>query len=309
MASPVETILTFQKPRPIVADADLLEAEPFAVILPSGEKAEGWIATPLDGRPTALVVVCHAFGHEVEHLLPTLVELAEHGAVAVAMQFRGPVGTFNVKNGVEDTTAATKFLLSTYPSINTTIIYGYSMGGAVSGATIAALPPDTFDHWIAGAGVTDLASFWQNAEPFRSLVEAETGGRPREARDAYAARSPRSMVDEIAAANLTSVVFVHARADPIVQFSDSYELYEELATGDVPTTLIAIGGTELPWSCSRWERVCLANPYATLESHGVGHVPTIMPLLLGLLDGSWQPTPGMQEVYADEDERAIRLIR
>lgn len=286
-----------------------MDAEAFTVILSSGEKAEGWIAVPETGAPHSLVVLCHAFGARAEDLKPTLVELARHGAVAVAMQYRGPVGSFNVKAGVEDTTAATEFLLTSYPSINNTIIYGFSMGGGVAGTTIASMPAGTFDHWVAGAAVTDLTSFWQNAEFFRPLVEAETGGRPREAREEYAARSPRAHVDEIAQANLTSVVIVHARADPVVRFSDARELYEGLDEKGVPTTLIAVGGTGVPWACSRLERVCLANPWATLESHMVGHVPTIMPLLLGLVDGSWEPTPGVEEVRAEDDERVVRLLR
>lgn len=286
----------------------MLQAERFTVILPSGEKAEGWIAVPLDGAPRRLVVLCHAFGGTAEQLQGDLVELAEHGAVAVAMQFRGPVDSFNVKNGAEDTAAATEFLLAKYPTIEATIIYGFSMGGAVAGVTVASMPPGTFDYWIAGAPVADLSSFWQHSEGFRPLLEAETGGRPRDARPAYAERSPLALVEEIAQANLTSVVVVHARADPIVPFSDARELYEDLHEQGVRTTLIAVGGNKIPWACSRLERICVANPWVTLDSHMVGHLPTISPLLFGLVDGSWTPTPGFHEVQANGDERVPRLL-
>ncbi len=293
-----------------VPDADVpsLQAEPFAVILPNGERAEGWIAVPLDGAPHALVVLCHAYAGSAEELQGDLVELAEHGAVAVAMQYRGPVDAFNVKNGAEDTAAATEFLLGTYPTIETTIIYGFSMGGAVAGVTVASMPPGTFDHWIAGAPVADLTSFWQHSEGFRPILEAETGGRPGETRTAYAARSPLALVEEIAQANLTSVVVVHARADPIVPFADARELYEDLDEQGVRATFFAVGGNEIPWACSRLERICVANPWVTLDSHMVGHLPTISPLLFGLLDGTWTPTPGFHEVHVKGDERVPRLL-
>ena len=282
--------------------------DPLVVTLPDGENATGWLAVPLDGEPRALVVMCHAFGARAVDFTPFMEELARAGAVVVAMEYRGPVGSFNIQAGVDDTVAATRLVLDRFPSIETTTIYGFSMGGAVAGLTIATMPPDTFDYWIAGAAVVNLTALWQDVETFRPLIEDETGGTPLEVPAEYARRSPLLSAREIADANLTAVVMVHAHADPVVSFKQAETLHAELARARVPTLLVAIGGSQAPWACSKLDPVCAANPWATIDSHFVGHVPAISPLIVGLLEGEWKPATDTLEVEGNDLSLLRRLV-
>jgi pimeloyl-ACP methyl ester carboxylesterase len=306
LAAPIQAVM------PVDSVAWVIERERSLVerfvIDVHGDQARGWIALPKDGQPTALVVLCHAFGGNAADFHDFMEELAKDGVAVVAMDYRGPVGSFNIEAGVEDTMAATSYVLADHPSIQTTIIYGFSMGGAVAGVTVATMPPGTFDYWISGAGVADLSAMWMNVEFFRPLIEDETGGTPSESRAAYLERSPVALVDQIASVNLTAAVLVHAHADPVVPFVQAQELHAQLAAARVPALLIAVGGSDAPWACPALDPACAANPWATLDSHMVGHIPTMKPLLFALLKDDWSPPTGRHEVEAEDREGLLRLL-
>jgi recombination protein RecR len=85
------------------------------------------------------------------------------------------------------------------------------MGGEVSGMAAAEAPPGTFDYWLDGAGVTDLAHFWLEVPGLRGVIEAETGGTPDEVPEAYTARSPAVRGADITAQGLARAI-AEARA-------------------------------------------------------------------------------------------------
>lgn len=284
-----------QTPVPITVNPVL---ERVAIGLPSGDAAAGWVAYPDAVSPSTLVVFCHAFALPASHFLPWMQSLARNGTAAIAMDYRGALGSFNVDSGVEDTVAATEFMQASFPSIQTTIIYGFSMGGEVAGVTVALMPAGTFDYWITGAGVSDLGRFWEENEFFRAALEAETGGTPTMVPAQYARRSPQALTERIAE-NLGGVVLIHARADPVVSFAQSKRVYEELKAHGDPVVLIEVAGSRTPWACSRLDAVCRANPWATLESHAAGDVSFMGELLERMADGRWVPPTTSTEIRID----------
>src|SRR5687768_11092525 len=101
--------------------------EQFAIEV-AGQEAVGLLALPA-GRPSTLVVLAHPWGSGTETFLADLQRLAHSGVAAVAMEFRGGRDGFKVQAGVEDTVAATLALQERYPSVDRTLLYGWSMGG------------------------------------------------------------------------------------------------------------------------------------------------------------------------------------
>lgn len=206
-------------------------------LMVEGEEATGVFGVPDAPGSRALVVFAHGLGGEHAYVRDVVSDFRDLGAFSIGMDFRGDVGAYKVKAGVEDTLAATFAVLAQHPEIDLTIAYGHSMGGEITGLAVAEAPAGTFDHWIDGAGVTDLAELWTKMPPFRDVIEAETGGEPSEVPDEYAARSPLLRVDDLRDKGLARAYIVHATADPIVTFDHAERMYDALADAGIPVSL------------------------------------------------------------------------
>ena len=206
-----------------------------------GTLAEGWIALP--ERPSGtLVVVAKGYGARAEDLGQFLLELAGQGHAALAMEYRGDRLAWKALEGAEDTVAATRAAQQAFAPART-VLYGYSMGGEVSGLAIAMAPPGTYHTWVAGSGVMDLALMWGETHAFRAAIEAAAGGTPADAADGYRARSPVERADAIAAHGLQHAYLIHGAADLVVPPEHAHRMHDALAARGVPaTTYLAVTG-------------------------------------------------------------------
>ncbi|HEX8003722.1 MAG TPA: alpha/beta fold hydrolase [Mycobacteriales bacterium] len=206
-----------------------------------GETATGHAVLP-EGSPTVLVVLCHGYGGSAFGMDKYLTDAARRGWAGVAMNYRGWQSAWKVWTGWQDTVAATLDLKARYPSITTTIIYGISMGGEVSGLSVAYAPPGTYQYWVEDAGVENLTEEWTAYPDFHYAIETETGGTPAEVPQAYADRSPVSQAERIAAHGLRRAFLNHAAGDSVVTPSQAQEMTAALADAGVPVSAYTFGG-------------------------------------------------------------------
>jgi dienelactone hydrolase len=235
-----------------------------------GQPAYGRFAAPA-ASPTALVVLAHgySFNSQAYEGHGTRVAAAT-GALAVAPNYRATTDLppddnryqaersrgWPVKTGAEDVVAVAQLALARCPTIRTVVLYGFSMGGNVTGYALASKPkrPDgspLFDFWVAVEGVHNITEEYEAARilaPANTFaaqaaedIAAETGGTPETAPDAYRERTNTVRVPDIAGAGLKGVVVIHARADGEAPYSMAGELVNGLRATGVPTDFYSIG--------------------------------------------------------------------
>lgn len=262
----------------------------YALELPvAGGLATGLVAVP-HGEPQALVAVAHGWGAEARSHRRDLQAIADGGALALAMDYRGPQGAFKVQAGVEDTVAATLAMQRLHPDVHLTMLYGWSMGGEVALLSVVAAPPGTYDYVFSSAGVMDLASFWHEEPLARAAIENETGGPPTEVPAAYESRSPVLHAQAIAAAGVRRVFLLHGAGDWIVPVEHAERGYQALADAGQPVSYYAVTKDE-SGACAA--ELCLS--FETAAGHDAGRYELVRPLVEHRLDG-----------LPDPDEAAVR---
>jgi acetyl esterase/lipase len=224
-----------------------------------GENALGWLAYPATGTPTKLLVIGHGCCGKPDQSGTVRAYADAYGAVAVAMDYRGP-GRWDVLKGHRDLIGATEDLKARFPAIATTVIWGISMGGETTGMAVAARP-DLFDYWVDSFGVVDLFQEFAalgvypgvNANPndpnnpTGSWIVEQTGGTPATAPQAYLDRSPAYHADGMR--GIKRAYIAHGVGDLIVQYSQSRLMYTNLVANGVPVTLDTVvtrGGAVQP---------------------------------------------------------------
>ena len=226
-----------------------------------GETALGWLAYPTTGAPTTLLVFGHGCCGKPNQSAFVRGYAESYNVVAVAMDYRGP-GGWDVMKGSRDLVAATIDMQARFPAVTRTVLWGISMGGETTGMA-AAQRPDLYDYWVDTFGVTNLFEEYAALghypgvnpnpndpnNPTRSAIDAETGGTPLTAPQAYADRSPVLMADEMV--GLTRAYITHGVGDPIVPYSMSREMFENLRLAGVPASLWTVttggGGVQGVW--------------------------------------------------------------
>jgi acetyl esterase/lipase len=219
---------------PAPSYADVPPVQDYSLVV-DGEVATGRAVLPT-GSPTVLVVFCHGFGGTGGYYDGYLADAAARGYAAVSMDFRGAQGAWKVRTGWRDTIAATQDLKARYPSIVTTIIWGISMGGEVSGLSVAYAPPGTYQYWVEDAGVENLVEEWATVPGFQPAIQAEAGGTPADVPLAYADRSPIAQVQGIAAQGLRRAFLSHAAGDTVVTPTQEQEMTASLVAAGVPVS-------------------------------------------------------------------------
>jgi acetyl esterase/lipase len=228
-----------------------------------GQPATGWFALP-DRPPTGLVLFDHGYGHDASDWRVHLADAARDlGVVAVAMDYRGPAATeplgsgWHVREGAEDTIAATRLFQARCRTIGKTVVLGVSMGGNTSGLAVEAGARRTdgsplFDYWIDVEGATNVIETYQSARllaPANAFaagavrdIEREAGGSLEERPEAYrdldvVARAPQ----DLPGAGLRGVVVVHSVGDGLVPYDQSREMAAELRAMGIPTDFYTVG--------------------------------------------------------------------
>ncbi|MDQ1712406.1 MAG: hypothetical protein QOE45_1856 [Frankiaceae bacterium] len=207
-----------------------------------GQTATGRAVLPT-GSPTVLVVFCHGFGGAANNFDGYLADASNRGYAGVSMDYRGAQGAWKVRTGWRDTVAATQDMKARYPSITTTIIWGISMGGEVSGLSVAYAPPGTYQYWVEDAGVENLVEEWATVPGFQGAIQAETGGTPADVPQAYVDRSPIAQVAGIAAQGLRRAFVNHAAGDTVVTPTQAQEMSAALVAARVPVSTYTWAGT------------------------------------------------------------------
>lgn len=215
------------------------------------------------GRPKALVVVFHGHGHNGEQYAAQLATLAaKQRVLAVAMEttelkaglpsYRGPFDS--VDEEARDAASAIDWARARYGTGTRTYLFGTSMGGSglayfLDAATRSAAG-DADATWVqrvhplplAGMvdveGISQLSETWLEAtaaDPTSAAeIEAETGGTPATAPDAYRARSLALLTPaQYQATGLPVVAVVHDLDDGLVPYNQTWEARAAFAAGGI----------------------------------------------------------------------------
>jgi pimeloyl-ACP methyl ester carboxylesterase len=240
-----------------------------ALSLPvAGETATGRYALPAADADT-LVVFAHGYGHHsaswIDHMRKAA---ADHGVVAVAMDYRGTYEEKNedgsttvrgwfVKEGAADMIAATEFFQQRCSSIDETVLFGVSMGGNSSGLALARAGAMSegndplFDYWFDVEGAVNVVETYLGASALapanafaanaKADIEAEVGGTFTDDPAGYQDLAVVSHMDEIEASGVKGVAVIHALEDGLVPYNQAREIASELGSRSIPTEMYTIG--------------------------------------------------------------------
>ena len=210
------------------------------------------------GVPKQMVVIAHGYAHDSHDYVPYLIDATQRGALVVAMDYRGlgpapdHIG-WPVQAGAEDSIAAAQHFLATCPTIRQVFMIGVSMGGNSSGIAIAEGPQKAdgsplFDYWIDVEGVTNLIESYAelksvgvavpDAATAAETIEAETGGTPADAPEAYLERTVVLRAADMA--GLKGAILVQALDDGVVPYNQTREMAAALRAVGVPTEVFTV---------------------------------------------------------------------
>jgi acetyl esterase/lipase len=246
----------------ITVDASAVQARaPASAGNTTAGTAEGLLAYYRDSIPTRLVVLAHGYRGNVQDgsWHDRLEQTARPDTVVLAMNYRDNL-RFPTLRGAHDVVAATLAVKQRFPTIRTEYLWGWSMGGGITGTALtesAYVTPDglpLFDYWIDVEGVNNLAELWtwfssqtdsQLAQELTDDIEDETGGTPAQAQAEYDRRSPSRRVDEmrdpVTGNGLRALVVLHAANDGIVLYNQAAELAQTASGVGIPVLFITIG--------------------------------------------------------------------
>jgi hypothetical protein len=248
------------------------DAHPMQLAVPDGGTATGQYTLPA-AAPEALVVNAHGYGHTsdswVEHMQ---VASAEHGAIAVTMDYRGlkisPDSNgdgfrestgWPVMAGAQDMIAAAHFFDNLCPSIEKVVMFGVSMGGNSSGLAIALSKDEKrtdgkplFDYWVDVEGATNVIETYNEARGVaqsgnafavqaQADIEEEMGGTFEDNPEAYEEHCVVCRIDDIAASGVRGAVVIQGVDDGLVPYNQSREMVAALVQADIPVDGYTVG--------------------------------------------------------------------
>ena len=189
-----------------------------------------------ENRP--LLVGLHTWSYGRDNQIGNMLKPSEnHDFNLLLPEFRGKNTPLNPncrdacgsEKAIADVLDAIDYVCGNYDiDENNILLLGLSGGGHMALLT-AAKAPNRFRAVGAFVPVIDLARWHRESSGIRSYqecIEACLGGTVEEVGiDAYNARSPIGHIDEIAKAN---VKIFHGKYDPVVNFRQSLDFYNEL---------------------------------------------------------------------------------
>ncbi|MGZ4207278.1 MAG: alpha/beta hydrolase family protein [Actinomycetota bacterium] len=229
--------------------------------IPAFHGLKGHYALPKTHKPKTLVVMFHGYGNISDSWVCHLLDAAQkHGAVAVAMDYRGTGWTgpatdnrgWFVREGAADSIFAAGYFLKRFPSIRNVEAFGISMGGNASGLAVAAgaKRPGThtplFDYWVDVEGATSMIETYAEATAVgasgnavavhaKEDIEKECGGTPADAPTCYQDLTVLLRTPDIASSGLKGVIAVHGIDDGLVPHNQSEEMTTALRAAGIPT--------------------------------------------------------------------------
>jgi dipeptidyl aminopeptidase/acylaminoacyl peptidase len=262
-----------------------------------GQRLTGLLGVPADPAPTTLVVLGHPWLTGSDTFAADLQRLADGGVMAVALDYRGATEDFKVKSGAEDTVAATLALQAAHPSVDRTLLYGWSMGGEVAFVAVAAAPPGTFDYVFDGSGVSDLEALWHSFVAARPAIERETGGPPTQVPDAYRARSPVHRVPDLAGKGVARYFIVHGAGDSPVPVEQAERLYSALSDAGLAVSYYVVTMDQKPLVCTPVVTVCVDGPDKGVANHEAGGPRLMDPFLQHRIERLPDPAGAVRGTY------------
>jgi pimeloyl-ACP methyl ester carboxylesterase len=300
-------------------------------VIPTQDKLglSGLFARPAKA-PSQLVVFDHGYGKPATvYWAGHLKETAQHGALAVALDYRGqqlvpPYRGWNVYEGAEDSIAAAKYFLAACPSIEQVILMGVSMGGNTSGLAVAADATRAdgsplFDYWIDVEGVANVTETYLEAtavSPFNAFaarakedIENDFGGTLAEQPDRYREATIVSRGDDLGASGIKGVTLVHGLDDGLVPYNQSRELESVLAAQGIPTDFFTVATKGSGESGTTLSGNVLGPDGSPFAGHGAEESTTQLVIKTGF-DRLWAlmagKTPGPhREFLVDGDTNAV----
>jgi|GEM_PF-293499 len=215
-----------------------------------GEPATGLLYTPNNANgdfvPTQLLTFSHGHGEQAADFDYVLSALAERtGAVIVAMDYRNAPGNgdgdYNLWRGYRDTTAATEWALAQFPSIETSDIWGWSMGGWMSGLSVA-YRPELYRHWIASFPGVNAWGAWALFGGLEQVIadfddqqelENETGCSFVDCPNEYFKRTPSLLASRM---EPERAIILHSLFDSVSPYQQGREMHAALVANGVPTS-------------------------------------------------------------------------
>lgn len=227
-----------------------------------GGTAEGRYALP-SSTPVGLVVFAHGYSHTTASWRAHMTNAANHGLVAVGMDYRGtqvlstnPDGSesargWPARKGAADTIAAGQLFSTACPFIETVVAFGVSMGGNMSGLAVAQAG-GLFDYWFDVEGAANVIETYNEARavgPFNAFaamaeedIRNENGGKTFEQDPtAYVEITVAPKAGEMKAGELKGAVVIHGVDDGLVPYNQSREMVAALRAVGIPTEDITVG--------------------------------------------------------------------
>jgi pimeloyl-ACP methyl ester carboxylesterase len=235
--------------------------------IPAFHGLKGHYSLPRSPKPKTLVVMFHGYGNNSDSWVCHLLDASQnHGAVAVAMDYRGTGWTglakddrgWFVQEGAEDSIFAADYFLKRFPSIRNVEAFGISMGGNASGLAVAAgaKRPGTstplFDYWVNVEGATSMFETYLEATAVglsgngfasnaKADIEKECGGTPADNPTCYQKLTVLTRTLDIKSSGLKGVIAVHGIDDGLVPHNQSEEMTAALRVAGIPTDYYIAG--------------------------------------------------------------------
>ena len=235
-----------RSPHPGVDLGQLVRPELVRFAAHDGLELSGWLYRSSDAPPGPLVISFHG-GPEAQerpHFNSTYQALLAQGIGVFAPNIRGSAGfgkTFvNLDNGrrrfdaIRDIEACVRFVVASGDADPARIgVMGGSYGGYMTMASLTHYP----DLFAAGAticGVVNFETFFENTEPWMSVISTTEYGDPETERDLLRTLSPIHTIDRVQAPTLV----LHGANDTNVPVVEAEQVVESLRARDVPVEYV-----------------------------------------------------------------------
>jgi len=200
-------------------------SEPMLIYHPGGQ------------TPVPLVVGLHTWSYDRKNQVEGMLPLCrERGWGLVLPEFRGPSLDSNLRAlqaggspvAVQDVLDAVAAVSERYPVKKDALFLLGGSGGGYMSLLVAASSPALWSGVSSWVPITDLSAWYEQNPDYSRHIAACCGGAPGFSEDVdreYRERSPITMVEALSKVNLS---LHHGRYDPVVSYSHSWKLAQEL---------------------------------------------------------------------------------
>ncbi|MGX1774507.1 alpha/beta hydrolase family protein [Nocardia brasiliensis] len=216
-----------------------------------GEEATGRVYEPSGcgvTAPAKLVVAVHGHDGSSADYAGYLMSISRRtGTPVLSMDLRSAdsvwrTGEWNLWAGQRDIVAATQWYRGEQPTIERTVLWGWSQGGIMSGLAAMHGPRGLFDYWVDNYGPADDFTMWLAAgkvDPaLPGQIERDAGGCPPfVCPQAYIERSPALLADRL---DVRRTFLIHGTGDDVVPYPTTLEMRAGLLAAGKPVSMYTV---------------------------------------------------------------------